>query len=749
MSNITISGLPLATLPLDGATSFFEVQTIEAGVTVSRKVASDDINVASAIVIEDEGVPLAAGADTLDFVGAGVTASGAGSTKTITIPGGGQVDSVVGGINITVDATDPINPIANLDAAITGVSVNGVTLTAGGVATNYLDETGAYSLPPGSGQVDSVVGGVNINVTGTAVDPVVNLDAAITGVSVDGVTLNAVGAATNYLDESGAYSVPAGGGGFDPSDNQVITGDWEFQGEMVLNNPADDLELQSNVALQFRNPADNSTTFLQSLAGRMEWGIAGGGFASDYMDFGISFASIRFPRPLYFTERAAQITPIAGQGQMWVRNDAPNVLVFTDDDGTDFVLNAGLTPWTSDIDGAGFNLDGAGVIFLIAQTAADPDVTSQGQIWCEGVPGDPLWGEVELLADMDGSDGATSYTEVSVNVANATFFGTAQLDTAQFNSGVSSLLLDGNSDWITFPDIAAYDFGTQSWTIEGFVRFNTLPPLQASTGPGFVLYDSRKGGSAYVQYGIIQDAFGFRVRLVGQDWGAEVGTISGGISTGVWYHWAVTRDVGGDNNIRAYFNGLYEVADFGVSPADLGNPDAPIIIGCRDSTDAFMDGWIDDVRMTVGTARYSGTGAYSVPTTPYLKAPSDTNLYFTDDAGFDFQLNAAGADTSISEINEQNLSYTLLIGDAGKTLYKSSGGLGETWTIPAQASVDYPIGTWIAFYNDGGNDTSIAITTDLMRGTDGFTGTRTLGDNQRALVQKVASALWVYQATDL
>lgn len=43
------------------------------------------------ITVEDEGTPLATQATTLDFVGAGVTASGVGATKTITIPGGGGV----------------------------------------------------------------------------------------------------------------------------------------------------------------------------------------------------------------------------------------------------------------------------------------------------------------------------------------------------------------------------------------------------------------------------------------------------------------------------------------------------------------------------------------------------------------------------------------------------------------------------------------------------------------------------------
>jgi hypothetical protein len=44
------------------------------------------------LTIEDDGTPLTTAADTLDFVGAGVTATGAGTTKTITIPGGATAD---------------------------------------------------------------------------------------------------------------------------------------------------------------------------------------------------------------------------------------------------------------------------------------------------------------------------------------------------------------------------------------------------------------------------------------------------------------------------------------------------------------------------------------------------------------------------------------------------------------------------------------------------------------------------------
>ncbi len=45
--------------------------------------------------------------------------------------------------------------------------------------------------------------------------------------------------------------------------------------------------------------------------------------------------------PLFFQEQASALPDVAGLGQLWVRNDTPNVLVFTDDAGTDFVLNGG------------------------------------------------------------------------------------------------------------------------------------------------------------------------------------------------------------------------------------------------------------------------------------------------------------------------------------------------------------------------------------------------------------------------
>jgi len=74
------------------------------------------------VTVLDEGAPLATTATGLDFTGAGVTASGAGATKTINIPGGAgsvaQVAATITGIPYNVQAAS-----ANVvDANITALS---------------------------------------------------------------------------------------------------------------------------------------------------------------------------------------------------------------------------------------------------------------------------------------------------------------------------------------------------------------------------------------------------------------------------------------------------------------------------------------------------------------------------------------------------------------------------------------------------------------------------------------------------
>jgi hypothetical protein len=101
--------------------------------------------------------------------------------------------------------------------------------------------------------------------------------------------------------------------------------------------------------------------------------------------------------------------------------------------------------------------------------------------------------------------------------------------------------------------------------------------------------------------------------------------------------------------------------------------------------------------------------------------------------------------------NTQTSNYTCVLTDANKLVTHLSGaGSGDTYTIPANASVAYPVGTFITFFNGDSNNLSIAITTDTMylAGTT-TTGTRTLGQNGLATALKVSSTLWIIQGSAL
>jgi len=96
--------------------------------------------------------------------------------------------------------------------------------------------------------------------------------------------------------------------------------------------------------------------------------------------------------------------------------------------------------------------------------------------------------------------------------------------------------------------------------------------------------------------------------------------------------------------------------------------------------------------------------------------------------------------------NSQSAAYTLVLTDAGKHIYHPSADTtARIWTIPANGSVAFPIGTAVTFVNDTSAGTlTIAITTDtLVLAGAGTTGSRTLTANGVATAIKVTSTRWV------
>ena len=93
--------------------------------------------------------------------------------------------------------------------------------------------------------------------------------------------------------------------------------------------------------------------------------------------------------------------------------------------------------------------------------------------------------------------------------------------------------------------------------------------------------------------------------------------------------------------------------------------------------------------------------------------------------------------------NSQSAAYTLVLSDAQKhILHPTADNNARTFTIPANSSVAYPIGTCITFINEI-NTVTIAITTDTMKlAGAGTTGSRTLAANGMATAIKTGSTTW-------
>lgn len=169
----------------------------------------------SGITVEDEGTPLTTTAQTLNFVGAGVTATGTGTTKTITIPGGGAT------LSLETDGTPNgdqtlLNLAAGTNITLTDNGTGTVTIDATGGSADELVAVSAADTTPGYLQpklnVHSSDG--SVTVTETITNPAGNeiLDIDITAASGVGSPLTSTNGTTtkNAADASATQTIAHG-----------------------------------------------------------------------------------------------------------------------------------------------------------------------------------------------------------------------------------------------------------------------------------------------------------------------------------------------------------------------------------------------------------------------------------------------------------------------------------------------------------------------------------------------------------
>lgn len=157
-----------------------------------------------------------------------------------------------------------------------------------------------------------------------------------------------------------------------------------------------------------------------------------------------------------------------------------------------------------------------------------------------------------------------------------------------------------------------------------------------------------------------------------------------------------------------------------------------LAVTVADITDATANG-----RSLISAANYAAMRAL-------LDLEAGTDFYSMASANAAFQAIDAQLSSLVRQ-NSQSAAYTLVLTDGGKHIYHPPADTtARIWTIPANSSVAFPIGTVVTFDNDAAAGAiTIAITTDtlVMVGT-GSTGSRTLASGGQATALKVTSTRW-------
>ena len=123
---------------------------------------------------------------------------------------------------------------------------------------------------------------------------------------------------------------------------------------------------------------------------------------------------------------------------------------------------------------------------------------------------------------------------------------------------------------------------------------------------------------------------------------------------------------------------------------------------------------------------------------------SNTELEYLSGVTAAVQTQLDGKATKEIQQNSRSASYTLVLSDAGKhILHPFTDNSARTFTIPANSSVPFPIGTVIWFVNER-NTVTITIASDtLTLSPGGSTSNRTLAANGMAMALKITATKWM------
>jgi hypothetical protein len=215
---------------------------------------------------------------------------------------------------------------------------------------------------------------------------------------------------------------------------------------------------------------------------------------------------------------------------------------------------------------------------------------------------------VDLMIHGNVGTGTTFEDSSPKKLALTNTNGVSHAGSSEFG-GSALKFVRSSSQRIEVASSDAGNFGTGDWTIDYWFNMNSGQTermhsismgtyatsnisLNFNDGNAFWLYWNGSGGNNII-------------------WGSD-----GDYGDGAWHHMAVTRRLG---MIRVWVDGVHKGSNNYSSGTSMGSTDV-ISIGSSGSS-VLWDGYLDEIRITKGTALWSGSGNFTPPTRRNLNAP--------------------------------------------------------------------------------------------------------------------------------
>ena len=219
-----------------------------------------------------------------------------------------------------------------------------------------------------------------------------------------------------------------------------------------------------------------------------------------------------------------------------------------------------------------------------------------------------------LLLHFNREDGSRNFVDDSVaGNHTVTALGDAQIDTEQYKFGGSSAFFDGDPDYtvgdfLAIPDSDDWFLFGGDFTVDFWIRLNSLGKEQDICG-------QREGGKVWIISILPNNLF----YIYEQDNGVKVEIMTKEvleIAPHAWYHIAVVRS---GKRLYVFLDGVSQRIKVKKSFNGNNNIVSPLHIGQHGWGGSYLDGWLDEFRISKGVARW--TSNFTPPEEEYYPSP--------------------------------------------------------------------------------------------------------------------------------